>query len=308
VSGRERPLGRQLASSTGRGFGQAGGDLVTPSGKDPLAPTAVSAVRRITAAYVRELTDRLAPRDYLVIATLGRLRVATARQIERLWFTEASPLSNARSARRSLSRLVELRVLARLERPGGGVRGGSPGHVYALDVAGLRLAAGRDARPPRRPHPISRAFLGHALEVTEWYVRLVEVERGGGPELLDFVAEPRSWRSFASYAGGREDLKPDAFVRLGSGDWEDRWFLEVDCGTEHAPALRRKLDRYVRYWQSGHEQARDEVFPQVLWIVPDARRHAQLVEVIGRLPEQAWPLFRVAVRDEAGRVLTGGAT
>jgi hypothetical protein len=260
--------------------------------------------RRITQAYVRELAPRLTPRDYLIIATLGRVRVATARQIERLWFTQGTPLSNARMARRTLRRLVDVRALVRLDRPGGGVRGGSPGHVFTLDVAGQRLGA--QHVPLRRPHPISRTFLDHALEVTEWYVRLLEAERGGGPELLDFRAEPRSWRNFASYAGGRETLKPDAFVRLGSGEWEDQWFLEVDRGTEHTPALKRQLGRYVRYWRSGREQAASEVFPQVLWIVPDQRRHAELVDVIGRLPAETWPLFRVSPTTEAGRLLAGG--
>jgi Replication-relaxation len=137
-------------------------------------------------------------------------------------------------------------------------------------------------------------------------VRLVEVEHQGGPQLLDYQAEPRSWRRFTSYLGGQETLKPDAFVVTVQGEWEDRWFLEVDRGTEHAPAVRRQLDRYVRYWHTGHEQARSEVFPQVLWIVPDARRHAELVAVIGRLPAETWPLFRVALATDAGAVLAGG--
>jgi Replication-relaxation len=264
--------------------------------------------QRITHAHVRELTGRLTPRDYLIIATLRQQRVATARQIERLWFTDGSPLSNSRMARRTLRRLVELRVLARIERPGGGLHAGSPGHVYTLDVAGLRLAERSSRRSPRRPYPVSRAFLDHALAVTEWYVRLMVARHHGGPDLLEFQAEPRSWRTFTSYAHGREVLKPDAFVSLVSGEWEDRYFLEIDRGTEHTPALRRQLDRYVRYWRSGQEQAVSEVFPGVLWIVPDAQRHAVLVDVIGRLPTEAWPIFRVSVEDEALQVLTGGAS
>jgi hypothetical protein len=211
-------------------------------------------------------------------------------------------------ARRTLRRLVDLRVLARVERPSGGLYGGSPGNVFTLHVAGLRLANGDAGRQsPRRPHPVSRTFLDHALAVTEWYVRLAEAERTGGPKVLDFQGEPGSWRQFASYAGGREVLKPDAFVSLVSGEWEDRFFLEIDRSTEHTPALRRQLDRYVRYWRSGQEQATSEVFPGVLWIVPDVERHAVLVDVIGHLPAEAWPIFRVSVENEALQVLTGGA-
>jgi len=307
MNARECPLGRPVASSMGHTFVQARVSMAAASDKDSLASPLVAVTpRRVTAAYVRELSTRLSPRDYLIIATLRRVRVATARQVERLWFTTSTPLSNARSARRTLRHLVELRVLACLYRPGGGARGGSPGHVFTLDGAGQRLAHQERHIPSRRPYAVSRAFLDHALEVTEWYVRLVEAERAAGPELLDFQAEPPAWRSFISSAGSREVLKPDAFVRLASSEWEDRWFLEVDRGTEHAPALRRQLDRYVRYWRSGQEQARHDVFPQVLWIVPDARRHAELVDVIGRLPAETWPLFRVSMTSEAGRVLAGG--
>jgi hypothetical protein len=263
--------------------------------------------QRITHAHTRRLAARLTPRDYLILATLPRVRVATSRQLERLWFTDATPLSNARMARRTLRRLVDLRVLTRVERPSGGLHGGSLGNVFTLDVAGLRMAdRGAGRRSPRRPHPVSRTFLDHALGVTEWYVRLAEAERTGGPKLLEFKAEPGSWRQFASYAGGQETLKPDAFVSLLSGEWEDRFFLEVDRGTEHSPALRRQLDRYERYWRSGREQAASEVFPQVLWIVPDSARHAVLVELIGRLPAEVWPVFRVATEDDALGVLTGG--
>ena len=53
-------------------------------------------------------------------------------------------------------------------------------------------------------------------------------------------------------------------------------FIEVDCGTEHAPALLRKADLYQRHFQSGREQAEHDVFPLVLWLVPDAARAAQL--------------------------------
>ncbi len=49
--------------------------------------------KRITHAHVRELAGRLTPRDYLVIATLRRVRIATARQLERLWFTNGVPIS-----------------------------------------------------------------------------------------------------------------------------------------------------------------------------------------------------------------------
>jgi hypothetical protein len=257
----------------------------------------------LTTGRLAWLAGQLDARDWLLLATLSRLRVATGHQLERLHFGSVS----RRQCQMTLKRLVALHVLTRLDRRVGGVRAGSAGYVYSLDVAGMRLAdQSEERRSPRRPYPVSRAFLTHALAVSEWYVRLVEAQADGGPDLLDFQGEPRCWRSFTSYLHGQETLKPDAFVSLLSGEWEDRWFLEIDRGTEHSPALRRQLNRYVRYWRTGQEQARSEVFPQVLWIVPNKPRHAVLVDVVGSLPAEAWPLFRVATEETALAVLAGG--
>lgn len=264
-------------------------------------------LRRITTARVAELEGALGPRDWLLLATVQRVRVITARQAQRVCYPENTPLSGARMARRALRRLVELRVLARLDRTPGGHGGGGAGDVYAVDVAGLRLLERHEpeARPVRRPWPVSRRFLDHALAVTEWYCELVEADRRGAVELLDFTTEPRSWRTFTAPAGGSTTLKPDAFLRLGHGDWETAVFLEVDRDTEGPATLRRQLDLYVRYWRSGTEQARHEVFPLVVWIVPHPRRHVQLVDLLGRLPSSTWPLFRVATEVDALGLLTG---
>lgn len=253
--------------------------------------------RRITPGRLASLAARLGDRDRQIIETLKLVRVATARQLQRLWFTDASPRSNARMAQRTLKQLAALRVVTRLDRTPGGTGGGSAGHVYALDVAGLRLTGPVNTKVVRRPWPVSRLFLDHALEITEWYVRLVEEERAGGLNVLEYRAEPR--RLYPTGLGGQTWLKPDAFVRLGNNEWEEHWFVEVDRDTEHVPALRRKLDQYVAYWRTGIEQARNEVFPQVLWIVPNVRRYDELIDEFGRLPETVWPLFKVALRDRA---------
>jgi protein involved in plasmid replication-relaxation len=261
---------------------------------------------RVTAARLADLSGRLGEREREIIKTLARVRVATARQLQRLYFTDSSPRSNARTAQRTLQRLTNLRVVTRLDRAPGGRGGGSAGHVYALDVAGLRLANPRSPLMTRRPWPVSQMFLAHALEVTDWYVRLVEDQRAGGVEVVEFVAEPRTWRHYVSQHGSRATLKPDAFIRLARNEWEEHWFLEVDRDTEHTPALRRQLDQYIAYWRSGEEQAKTEVFPRVLWVVPNMHRHAELIDVIGRLPAETWSLFQVAMSDDALTMMTRG--
>lgn len=261
--------------------------------------------RYVTAARVRWLAAHLSDRERAVLGSLRRLRVATSGQLERLHFADVT----ARQARAVLASLVERRLIARLPRRVGGVRAGSAGYVYVLDVAGQRLGPLVVGRRVQRPWPVGTPFLAHSLAVTELYVRLMEAERHGRAELRlgEFHTEPACWRSFAGPGAGRVTLKPDAEVTLGLGRFEDRWFIEVDRATESRSTLDRKLGCYVRYWQSGQEQARTGIFPKVLWIVPDAARVDVLVDVCGRLPVAAWPLFAVVTEASAVERLLAGA-
>lgn len=259
----------------------------------------------VTSARLVELEHQLADRDQAIIDTLDRVRLATGAQLRRLHLGEGIQNSTIRRTQQTLARLVDLRVLARLDRHVGGVRAGSSGFVYALDVAGQRLASAcgpAGGRRLRRPWTPGLAFVAHQLEVTELYVRLVEAERGRFLELLDFDAEPLCWRTFTGLGGGRVVLKPDAFLRVGLGEFEDRYFIEVDRGTQSGPAITRKLTVYRRYFAAGREQDRWDVFPKVLLLAPhDAR--AALLEVL--VADHSTPeLFAVARFDDALAVLT----
>lgn len=258
--------------------------------------------RYMTARRVAVLGAALSDRDRQVLATLSRVRVATALQLQHLHFADVS----ARQARHVLASLTERGLLARLRRVVGGVRAGSAGYVYTLGPAGVRLAA-ESGRRPQKPWELGALFLAHSLAVTQLYAQLVSASRAGRFALLDFAAEPACWRSFHGPGGGRVVLKPDAALRLGLGAYEDRWFVEVDRGTESLSTVARKCELYRQYWQSGIEQARSGVFPRVLWLVPDAHRYDALVDVIGRLPAEAWPLFAVAPMGEATERLARGA-
>lgn len=257
----------------------------------------------ITTARLTRLERALAARDWLIIATVARARLATAGQLQRICFADVS----RRQARQTLASLTDRRVLARLPRVVGGVRAGSAGFVYSLDVAGQRLANLDGNRRRQRPWTVGMTFLAHSLAVTELYVRLVEADRAGDLELADFATEPRCWRSFSGVGGTRTVLKPDAFVSTRLDRFEDSWFIEVDRGTESTTTLARKCERYRHYWQAGMEQARTGVFPRVLWLVPGAHRYAAVVEVLGRQPAEAWPLFAVALESEAVKRIAQGA-
>lgn len=257
----------------------------------------------VTAGRLDDLGGLLSERDLAIITTVDTVRVVTGQQLQRLHF-DPGP-SGARHCRRVLAALVERRLLARLERRIGGVRTGSSGYVYALDIAGQALVTAPGVR--RRPWTPGRSFLAHSLAITEVYVRLVEAAQQNTIELLGFQTEPRCWRPFAGTGGGRLILKPDAMVRTAVGEYEDAWFIEVDRSTESPTTLTRKFDLYRRYWSSGREQRSSGVFPRVLWLAPDPARVEVLLTIIDRQPRNARPLFVAAEFDQLVTVMSAEA-
>lgn len=212
---------------------------------------------------IRRIAGHLTDEDRRVIEVLATVRMASGGQLNRLlWPTTAS---GARTARRRLHRLSELRVVTRLSRQIGGIKGGSQGYTYALDVAGQRLAQTQHTRTIRRPTP-SHDFIDHTLAVTEVYVRLHEAELRGAIEVVRFDGEPVCWREFTGAAGRRERLKPDCYAAWITPEWEMAAFWEIDRGTEHPGRLARKASQYLRYWRNSPELAAGEFFPSVVWL------------------------------------------
>jgi hypothetical protein len=257
----------------------------------------------VTANQLLRLRDQLSERDWQIIWTLARVRVATTTQLEQLHFGGVT----RRRAQRRLAVLVSLRVLGRLPRVIGGARAGSSGHVYGLDVAGQRLVDLNRGRRPRRPRPVGSAHLDHSLAITEVFVDLMAAERAGQLAVVQFVGGSAAWRSFHGHGGARAILKPDAYVVTQIDGYEDHWFLEMDLGTQHLPALARRLALYRGYWQSGTEQAQHDVFPRVLWLVPDQHRTDMVASVIARQPAEARSLFVVSLRGDVVARMRQGA-
>jgi len=267
-------------------------------------------VNRLSQARLLTLAGELSERDRQIIETVMRLRLVSGTQLERLFFAATpNPASRARLARRTLARLVSLRLLDRLERRIGGVRAGAAGHVYYATPGGQRLAAywqGDGLRRARSGYEPMASFVRHTLGIAESYVQLVEAERAGSVELLDFQSEPTAWQSYSGPGGARLMLKPDAFVRVGvSAEEEERAYLEIDCGTEGRAALARKCRAYLMAWQAGVGGA---VFPRVVWITTTERRVALLTAICASMPAEAWKLFVVTTPERALGVLMGAAS
>jgi hypothetical protein len=267
---------------------------------------------RVSAAGLLRLASDLGERERLVIELVAKLRLTSHAQLASLLAASsndtASPTSAARSTRRILARLTALGVLARLDRRVGGLRAGSAGYVYYLGPAGQRLLAYWDGRGlvrgRFRPEPGGR-YVRHRLAVTELYVRLHAADREGELDLLTFEAEPDCWRRYLDGFGGSLVVKPDAFVRVAVGAYEDRCFVEVDLGTESRSVIAAKLRAYRDYFQAGAEQAEHGVFPRVVLLTNSEVRKAALVDVAGRLPAEHWSLFTIGTLDQALRIMTG---
>jgi hypothetical protein len=261
---------------------------------------------RLGSLQLLQLREELSERDVAVLESVGTLRYLTARQIEYLHFADhATSLSAARICRRALERLTSHGLLVRLERRVGGIRAGSASFVYCLGWPGLRLVSnGGEIR--RRAREPSRTFLYHTLAVAQVVVDLTAAARHGEIQLLHLETEPACWRTVQASIAGDDRLKPDLFVALAADDYEYRWFVEVDRGTESIAALIRKSRLYDSYYRTGHEQHEHSVFPQVVWLVDTEHRLSQLKEALGRDSRLAQALFLVVPAGDAVRVLSGG--
>lgn len=257
---------------------------------------------------LERLKAELSGRDYAIIGQVGDLRLMSARQLEAIHFPAAdhqTANSAARCCRRVLERLVRDRLLIRLERRIGGVRAGSASYVYAIGPVGQRVL---DRQEPRaRFREPSTTFALHTLAIAQLITDITLTSRTSRLDLLQLQPEPACWRSTTVGLGVPSVLRPDLFVAVGVGDFEHRWFIELDLGTEHLPTLLRKCHAYETYYLSGAEQATHEVFPKVLWIMHTEDRAERLTAAIGRDSRLTSELFTITTTELALNVLMGEA-
>jgi len=251
---------------------------------------------RLGSHNLPTLHTMLSERDRSILRLVWEHRFVTTRQIQRVLFWQhATADAGTRACNRVLTRLREHRFLHRLDRPIGGVRGGSGAFVWCVGPAGDRImrAEPDPARTKRtRPFEPTPLFLDHTLAVTEARVQFEEVAHRGDLELLDVETEPATWRTFTAPDGSVQVLKPDLRAVTAAGDYEDHWFIEVDLGTESIPALIRKCLTYQRYKDSGIEQSRLGLFPAVVWLIGDPRRRERLSATIRTDTRLGTGLFR----------------
>lgn len=274
-----------------------------PSGATNRSPSLVTTPIRVGSRRLAQLKGSLSARDRRILDLLLGHRYLTSRQIEQFCFADhVTAASGARTARRVLRRLAEQGLIAALQRRIGGIRAGSASYVWQLAAAGARLVAGK---VNFRTHEPSPRFLAHCLAVADAHLAVLIQQRTGPLEDVSVQLEPTCWRHFTGLGGERRLLQPDLFVRTTSAEYEDRWFVEVDLGTESLPTLLGKCAVYEAYRASGLEQSSAGVFPLVVWqLTNEARRDAFASRIVRSL-DLSPALYRLVTPAEFPALMAG---
>lgn len=254
---------------------------------------------------IRDLEQHLTERDVAMLHDIERFRLLTSTQLQRLHFgvhplgSHTTPLAATRATNRVLARIERLGVVMRLGRRIGGPLYGSSATIWQLAPAGERFLRALRGDPDRRKfEEPSAAFVSHTLAVADTAVQVIEQARLGHYELLEVQTEPACWRTFQTGAGTLT-LKPDLLLVTADAETETHSFIEVDRGTEHLPAIRRKCDIYQRYYRDGSEERLRGLYPAVVWVVPDEPRRAALWKAISADKTLDPDLFTVVTTDAA---------
>lgn len=279
-----------------------------PQSRDPnIRPSSSDDRRRIRvgARQLARLAQSLSTRDRQILERLAEHRYLTTHQLQAFCFeTHSSPATAARTTRRVLSRLGRNGLITTTERRIGGVRAGSSATVWALSAAGTRLLrATGHSHPTREPSP---RFLAHCLAVADVHLMLLRHASIEPIESVKVEVEPACWRPYQGSGGEPRWLQPDLFAEVTASQFIDRFFIEVDLGTESLPTLLSKCGQYEAYRATGTEQATGSSFPLVLWLFTDDRRADKLRAAIRRSPRLTLAMFRSAGPDTLEEALAGG--
>ena len=227
-----------------------------------------------TRKQLIKINQSLSDDERNVLEFLGVAKMAMNDQMRRLFLRDAK---NEQSGRREMRRLTaRLKTLGLVDHYVHQINDlpGMAGYVWHLTEVGYRLLrlGEKDMRRVRSWEPNTRK-MRHTVAVVEAYVQIVELTyECPALELLQVEFEPRCWRCFNGYS-----LRPDLYVVLRNGRFTDRYFFEVDLGTEETMVVVAKCCRYVDYFKQGAEQAATGAFPLVVWVVPKELRKENIL-------------------------------
>lgn len=261
---------------------------------------------RLTRMQLERLEERLSARDLSVLQALRKYRFLTSDQVGRLFFDNCTTkTSRTRNQNLLLKRLADYGLIRPLTRRIGGYQGGSSVQVWHITEAGHRLLTLNTPGEHRRkrftePSPM---FLEHTLAIAECMVQLTLICRNSHDLSLEAVdTEPSCWRKYKDSSKVCY-LKPDIFVITNYENYEDRWFMEIDLGSESSTQLLEKCNAYIEYFYSGIEQKETSVFPIVTWIVKDEARKEKLRQYIRENLKGQPKMFLVITPNELEKMI-----
>lgn len=220
-------------------------------------------------------------RDRAILVALLDHKILTTDQIRTLFFL---------SLRRCQHRLKELKELGLIgsfaPRRNFGV-GRRPDCLFLTKLGSRECARERGVRAsdlswiPDESYRSSRN-LAHRLGVNAFFCALIEGSRTRNDHCL------ATWRPEHWVRTRAAEVKPDGFGRYVHPGGVCEFYLEYDRGTEAFGALSAKIEGYLRLAAGWTEEEDLLGFPNVLFIVPEARREGEIGSVlrhaIGRSP------------------------
>ncbi len=218
----------------------------------------------------------LSRRETDVLVLTASYRYLSRHQFERFLFagTNLQPTSLNTSCWRILQQLTAKGLLAHTPRLVGGPAGGSNAVAYFLTRAGYRVALSLSPSLPAKRSPARGTFLmRHALmtaEVTLVFRRAARVQAGH---------EVISWENDWAIALKLDPsyVVPDAYLVYSTGLATFHAFIEIDLGTEGTRFFRRKVERYVKLYESHRWSRQLRIWPAIL-VVTETPARAEMLQ------------------------------
>ena len=264
---------------------------------------------RISQRYLYHGGKPMTNQHFEILQFLADARLATSSQLARLFFAE-SPTHRSQIRRSNLAtkQLKEAGFIYHQPRKIGGWTKGSSSYIWSLTYKGwkkLKEVNSSISLRFRNRVDFSQNHVEHTLAITEIFVELKELERLGKIKLEEFHYEPKSWRYYSDIGGSSLVLKPDAFAKIIVGEYEDFYFFELDRSSESLTRIANTCKKYIQYYNTGIEQRVNDIFPFVLWIVPDERRKENISNAIHLKLNNFWQMFQVVTLDEFSQFIHG---
>lgn len=223
------------------------------------------------------MNNFLSSRDIDVLVLTASYRYLSRHQFERFLFVGSSlrPTSLNTSGWRILQRLIARGLLAHTPRLVGGPAGGSNAVAYFLTRAGYRVALSLNPSLPAKRLPSRGTFLmRHALMTAEIALAFREAARERpGHEVMSFEND---WA--VALKLDSSFVVPDAYLVYSTGVAILHAFIEVDLGTEGTRFFRRKVERYIRLYQSARWSKELTIWPTILVVTETSARATMLQE------------------------------